>query len=139
MFLLSFHIYSPVFSTLIYSMIVFLAEASTPFLNLSWLLQKLGYESSTMFKLVAFILIVTFFVFRVLLSPYAVYHMIANPEVWGNQLIMYYFNVQVVAFFALINFFWFYKLVALALGSSKKKKAEPVSYAQAVKSGTKND
>ena len=98
------------------SMIIFLAEGSTPLLNISWLLQKLNMTKTTLFKACAVVLILTFFVLRILLSPYMVIHMLLHQAAWGeNTFELYWFNVAIVAFFMLLNFFWFYKLIQVAM------------------------
>lgn len=71
---------------------------------------------STMFKFCASGLILSFFVLRVILSPFMLGHMYLFKESWGpNTDSLYWFNFVIVASFMLLNYFWFYKLVALAL------------------------
>lgn len=97
-------------------MIIFLAEGSTPLLNASWLLQKLNMLKTSMFKLCAVSLILSFFVLRVVLSPFMLGHMYLFKDSWGpNNDALYWFNFAIVGSFLLLNYFWFYKLVALAL------------------------
>lgn len=112
-------VYTVIFNFLLlfyYSMIIFMAEASTPFLNLSWLLQKQSMTKTTIFKLCAMVLILTFFVFRVILSPYMLWHMISFQTSWGaNNNQLFWFNFIVVALFGLLNYYWFYKLISLAM------------------------
>lgn len=97
-----------------YTMIVFLAEASTPFLHTSWLLHVMKQTHTSAFVIAVVCLLFSFFVSRVLLSPYILYHMIVyKGEEWKGQTGNYYLNVTLVAAFVALNYFWFYKLVSI--------------------------
>lgn len=101
------------------SMLVFIAEGSTPLLNASWLLQKLNMLNTSLFKLCALSLLVSFFVLRILLSPYMLWHMWTYRPTWGpNTDQLFWFNFLIVALFGVLNYFWFYKLVQVSM---KKK------------------
>lgn len=99
-----------------YSMMVFLAEGSSPFLNLSWLMHHLRLNHTVMFKASVLTLICTFFVLRVMLCTFTITHMWLRREQWGVDAgtALFWFNFLVVALFVLLNYFWFYKLVAVA-------------------------
>lgn len=107
-----------------YSMLVYIAEGSTPFLNISWLLHMLSLKKTLIFKICALSLIVSFFTFRILLGPCMVYHMLIHREEWGEsgRGSLFLGNTAIVASFAVLNFFWFYKLLAVALGSANVDK-----------------
>lgn len=108
-------------------MIVFLAEASTPFLHLSWALHKMNYSSSVYFLICAATLLLLFFVFRVLLSAGMLFHLTVHRAEWGSGLVnqsIFAVNYVVVALFALLNYYWFYKLLVMAIGRRKKKADE---------------
>lgn len=116
-----------------YSMLVYIAEGSTPFLNISWLLYLLQLKKTAAFKLCAILLILSFFCCRILLGPFMVYHMLTNREEWGDdgRGLLYVGNTAIVSIFAILNFYWFYKLLLVALGSpsssaSKEEKVEIV-------------
>ena len=119
-------IYTQNNSALYYSMFIFLAEASTPFLNISWILYQLKYNNNLLFHICSILLLITFFIFRVILGPYAVYHLFIYKYTWGdsnNDNISYYMwscNTFIIILFALLNTFWFYKLIKMATGGSKK-------------------
>lgn len=104
-----------------YSMMVYIAEGSTPFLNISWLLHLLSRKKTVLFKLCAVLLIITFFTCRILLGPFMVYHMIIHREEWGPEGRggLFIFNTAIVSLFALLNFYWFYKLLSVASASSR--------------------
>ena len=103
-----------------YSMLVYIAEGSTPFLNISWLLYLLQLKKTNGFKICAAILILSFFCCRILLGPYMVYHMLYHREEWGidGRGALYIGNTTIVSIFAVLNFYWFYKLLIVAIGSA---------------------
>lgn len=104
-----------------YSMLVYIAEGSTPFLNISWLMHLLSLKKTLLFKTFAVLLIITFFTCRILLGPFMVYHMITHREEWGpdGRGALFIGNTAIVSLFALLNFYWFYKLLAVASASSR--------------------
>lgn len=107
------------------SMIVYLAEGSTPFLSISWIMNQAKLNHTLLFKIASFLLIFNFFVFRVIMSPICLYTMIHTRAAWGDTDIdkyLFYGNTIVVVFFVLLNQFWFYKLVQIAFGLKDKKK-----------------
>ena len=100
-------------------MMVYIAELSTPFLNASWLINYLNFESSTPLMTCGGILVVSFFFCRVLWGPFMLWHMMNN---WvAPPRFLYYINVFIVIFFILLNFYWFYLLLRLLLGKKKEK------------------
>lgn len=105
-------------------MLIYLAELSTPFLNLSWLLKQLGPRYNTALLVCGVTLITSFFFCRVLLGPYMIYHMV-NFWTSGPDF-LYYLNVGIIAFFIFMNYYWFFQLVKMMFktsrgGGSKKK------------------
>jgi hypothetical protein len=106
-----------------YSMMVYLAELSTPFLHISWLLKEFGYKQSLLFLLTGMLLVLFFFVFRVLLSPYMLAHMYLH---WrkDDTSMLFQLNLFVVSFFLLINYYWFYLIVQMLPLPGKKAKAK---------------
>lgn len=101
-------------------MMVYLAELSTPFLNISWLLNYLEFSNSLPLTLCGGILLLTFFFSRVLWGPYMLYHMI---HYWTQEpQFLYQINFGIVVFFILLNFYWFYALLRLLFVGGKKKK-----------------
>jgi TLC domain len=112
-----------------YSMLVYIAEGSTPFLNISWLLHQLQMKNTLLFKVFALLLILSFFVFRIILGPFMVWHMLTHKKEWGPdaQGLLFWGNWVIVALFALLNYYWFYKIIQVATGaggSSKKKESK---------------
>ncbi len=97
-------------------MLVYIAEGSTPFLHISWLLHQLKLKDTGGFKLLVAVLLTTFFVCRIILSPYMLWHMITFQERWGEDtFLLFWGNWLIVFLFGLLNYFWFYKLVSLAV------------------------
>lgn len=98
---------------------IYLAELSTPFLNVSWLLSELN-NAPTVLLIIGGLLVLTFFVSRVVMGPYLLYHMVTHwkPE---ENVVLYYTNLLIVVFFILMNFFWFVQLIKRVVGPSKKK------------------
>lgn len=95
-------------------MLVYIAEGSTPFLHFAWVFHKLNMKNSNIFKALGALLLLTFFVFRVVLSPYLIYHMLTNQSSWGADTeILFWFNFVVISFFGCINYYWFYKIVRI--------------------------
>lgn len=108
-----------------YCMLVYIAEGSTPPLHLAWMLQKLNMKNSKIFMALGCTLLSTFFVFRVILSPYLIYHMLYYKSTWGpNTEILFWFNFVVIAFFGCINYYWFYKLISIFMKKDKKSPAK---------------
>jgi TLC domain len=109
-------------------MLVFLAECTTPFLHLSWLLIKTSMEGSMLFKLTSYTLVGLFFFFRFIMSPILLYKTISLTwNAYENQnpyFGMYAFNIFVVGSFTLLQFVWFHRLVMMAIGKIKLKVQE---------------
>jgi hypothetical protein len=101
-------------------MLIYLAEFSTPFLNISWLLNFLKFQSSIPLTVCGVILLVAFFFCRVILGPYILYHMV---NYWKEEpRYLYHINVGIVIFFICLNFYWFKQLLNVIFGSKKEKK-----------------
>jgi hypothetical protein len=85
----------------------YLAEVSTPFLNLSMYLYKnklteLSLYNLNIFNITSNLLIITYFLFRVVLLTYLVW----ETAFYNN---LYYIQVGL----ALLNYFWFYKILKM--------------------------
>lgn len=107
-----------------YSMLVYLAEASTPTLNITWFLYVMKWDKNIFFSIVAHTTLVSFFIVRVLLSPYLVLHMLYYREDWGDgTFLLFYGNLIIMTIFALLNFVWFYKLINMSRKVDTEKHA----------------
>jgi hypothetical protein len=107
-------------SAMFYTMVIYLAETSTPFLNTSWLLHQLKFDNTMLFKICAGLLLVTFFLYRVILAPVVLYHLIIHRQTWGEKTIdkaMFYGNFSIIFLFAILNMFWFYMMISKFLNT----------------------
>lgn len=98
-----------------YLMMVYLAEFSTPLLHATWLLYHLVGTKSTIYRVSQSLLLIIFFLCRVVLGPCMLAHMIHNRKLWGPRGYFCYFNIFVCGLFVALNFKWFYGLVNLAI------------------------
>lgn len=104
-----------------YLMIVMLAEISTPFLHNSWIMYHFNYTNILSYKLTGYTLIVLFFVFRILLSPYIIYKLIKEKDVWLNEpQYLFEINLIISLIFMYLNYTWFIKLIKMASNKTKK-------------------
>ena len=111
-----------------YSMLVYLAESSTPTLNITWFLYEMKWDKNIFFSIIAYTTLLSFFVLRVLLSPYLVVHMVYYRADWGDgTFLLFYGNLLIMIIFAALNFVWFAKLVNLSRkldNNAKQQKVE---------------
>ena len=113
-------LYLTSFYSFLLSMMVYLAELSTPFLNISWLLNSLKLQSSLPLTICSIVLVITFFISRVIWGPFLFWHMWNN---WTSEpRYLFHINVFIVGFFVVLNFYWFYQLIRVVLGLKKDKK-----------------
>jgi len=102
-----------------YQMIVFLAEASTPALHSSWVMDKLKLTSTPEFQIIGWTLVFLFFTFRIVLGPLLAIKMYVERSVWdGLEDFLFPANFLIVLIFTGINYMWFYKLIRLAMKKS---------------------
>lgn len=113
-------------AAIFYTMMIYIAEGSTPFLHLSWLINQLSLTKTTIFKFCALILLLSFFLFRIALGPVVIWHMYKFKNEWNNNN-LYYGNYLIIIMFVTLNYYWFRKLIQVAFKStsandkSKKK------------------
>ena len=108
-----------------FTMAVFVAELSTPFLNITWTLHHLKMKDSKLYSIFILLLPLTFFLSRIVLSPIILYQIVTTRHLWGPEQIDYYLwfgNCIVIVLFVLLNYYWFAKLLAIALGGKEKEK-----------------
>lgn len=114
-------------------MVIFLAEVSTPFLHLGWLLYNLGFDTSnSAFVGVLYgLVMVLFLVFRVILGPFLFWQVFSSKELRDEFPVLYYLNVVVVGCFVLLNMYWFFLLLRKAFPKKGKVAKGKASNAQA--------
>lgn len=103
-----------------YHMMVYIAEASTPFLHISYILKSNDMKDSALFKVCVLLLLILFLLVRLLWGPFMQYDLHMRQEHWfltvaGKAL--YWPNVACVLFFNLVNFTWGQKLFLIAYKS----------------------
>ena len=105
-----------------YTMMIFVAEASTPFMHVCWLLHALKRTDSLVFKFLSFCLLFFFFFSRVINSPHIVYSLTNYIAANGvdNRPILFYSLWGSTIIFTGLNFLWFYMLIRMAFKPSKK-------------------
>jgi hypothetical protein len=110
-----------------FMMMVFLAESSTPLLHASWTMKMMGQGDSWEYFITGCLLLLTFFLSRVVLAPYTVMRMWETQDTWETYpywLWLLMFSIQL--FFTVLNLFWFYRLLRVAgvLPKNKQESAE---------------
>ncbi|RZL18884.1 MAG: hypothetical protein EOO89_04945 [Pedobacter sp.] len=111
----------------VFSMMVYLAELSTPFLNLSFLLKEYHHTTNPLYAMSGLLLVLTFFVVRILLTPYLLYHFVTYWHPTPADKYLYILNVGAILFFFGINYLWFYQIIRIVFkkkgGKTSKKSA----------------
>lgn len=105
-----------------YSVMVHIAEISTPLIHVGWIGKHLEMSNAFWYLFLMFFQIGLYFVSRCVLAVYMLYHIALNKSSWGeNSEILYWFNFGIVAIFAALNYFWFYKIIMILILKKKKK------------------
>lgn len=91
-----------------YTMLVYLAEGSTPILHTGWMMNTVGLADTLAFKLLTLALLVAFFIVRILVSPLLAYAYLSpqNRHLYDGRDGVFYFQLGIVFAFAGLNFFW---------------------------------
>ncbi|KAG6554991.1 hypothetical protein Mapa_003576 [Marchantia paleacea] len=106
-----------------YILMVLFSEVSTPFINLRWYLLTCGLKNSNAFVYNGMALLVVWLFARVILFIYFFYHVYTEfDQISQLYLPGFYFMFTAPPTLALMNLFWFYKIVAGALRVLAKKK-----------------
>lgn len=96
-------------------MALYLSELSTPLLHFTWLLLHLRYDTTPLFHLLQGLLLLVFFVCRLLIGSLIFLHLLLYKSFWRHQVALYYFCSFVYTAFLVMNVKWFRSLVMLAL------------------------
>jgi hypothetical protein len=103
---------------------IMLAEGSTPFLHIGWILHKLGYDG-LWYKVNGYTLVLTFTLLRAISPLFILNSMITHRTlpVWTGYESCFNLHLIITAFFTLLNWFWYVKLLKMAglLPEGKKK------------------
>lgn len=108
-----------------YFMLVFCAEGSTPVLHTLWLLHKLDCTQWALYRVLAAVLLLLFFLLRVVLGPYTIHHLVSHRALWAQEgqdgQWLYSLLLAISVVFVSINYYWFYLLVKMALPKRPKR------------------
>lgn len=104
-------------------LVIYGAEVSTPFLNLSWILNHFNMSDGDLFKAVSSCLF-CMFSYRLTIGPFVLYCLISRAPHWSSFPLLFNVLCVVASVFSLLNFFWYYKLYQRAMKHSRKLKKE---------------
>ena len=102
-------------------LVIYGAEVSTPFLNLSWILNHFKMSDGGLFQVVSGCLF-CMFSYRLTIGPYVLYCLVSRAAHWTSFPFLYNILCVVASVFSLLNFFWYYKLYQRAMKHSRKLK-----------------
>jgi hypothetical protein len=107
-----------------YSMVGFIAEGSTPWLNLCWLYFNTNTTHKIAYKISSINLMITFFICRVCMATYVLWHVNYYVKEWPWKTEPYIYQLYTFSYFislsfAILNYYWFYKLIKMAIGGKK--------------------
>ena len=100
----------------LYTSGVYLAEGSTPFLHASWIMKSVGLGHTFLFAVNGTLLVLNFFVFRILIPPLLLHHWATNLDSWAHypaEYIMKPLTGATLFVFMMLNLNWFRTLVEL--------------------------
>ena len=108
-------------ATTYYNMMLYMAEGSTHWLNISWVCFNINALDNIICKLSSMNLMITFFLFRICIPTYVCWNLnyYSNEWPWETKPYthqLFVFNNFLAFFFAILNYYWFYKLVKIAFG-----------------------
>jgi hypothetical protein len=94
---------------------VYLAEGSTPFLHASWIMKSVGLGEKLLFGANGTLLVINFFVFRILVPPMLLFHYATNLESWAHYPALHMKPLAGITLFVfmMLNLNWFRTLVEL--------------------------
>nr|XP_054764198.1 TLC domain-containing protein 4-B-like [Lytechinus pictus] len=101
-----------------------IAEASTPFVNLRWMLYLLGYKDTKLYLYNGFVMLGVFFAVRVGILPIFYYYMLRSFFIEGFQRMQLWVTLTcLICSVGLdsINMYWFFKMARGAYRMLKKK------------------
>lgn len=99
----------------------FMIEASTPFVNIHWFLTKMNFTNSNLLLINDILLLVTFFIFRVVYAPLVAAEFV-NLSLTHGKVAINTIIIPATVFMNVLNIFWFYKLVVIAINKIRVNK-----------------
>lgn len=107
----------------IYCLIFIFTEASTPFVNLRWMLAELKMTSSKLYYLNGILMVLSFFLSRIILFPFQTYIvMMRISDVYRNNHTIAYAALSGLTIAGFLNHYWFYLMMKGLMKMFKKKK-----------------
>ena len=106
--------------------VIYGADMSTPFLNLSWIMHHFGLSNNKVFTVVTGLVFISF-LYRLTIGPYVLYCLIVRHKKWTYFPYLYSALCGVASVFSLLNFYWFYKLYQRAANHHKKLAKEEMT------------
>lgn len=105
-----------------------LAEISTPFLKISWVLHKLQLTTGAWgmcFKLASLMTLISFFLCRIVSLPLFLRHCIIYREAFwvGTAKFLFWPQFFMGSALLMLNCVWFYKLLEIAVSRKVRKQA----------------
>ena len=90
-----------------------ISEASTPFVNLRWILNEFHITDGKLFKTAAYGMLVTFFTARIVTMPwywYETYHCFMHPAGIVVDPFLKVWPICIFLVFDMLNLYWFYRI-----------------------------
>jgi hypothetical protein len=97
----------------LWMMWIMLAEGSTPFLHIGWLLHKVGNDGPW-FQLNGYTLVLTFTLLRAISPALILNSMIAHRALFAGHETLFYILLAITSVFAILNWVWWVKLLKMA-------------------------
>jgi hypothetical protein len=100
----------------LYTSGVYLAEGSTPFLHASWIMKSVGLGETVFFAANGTLIVLNFFIFRIMIPPFLLFHFVANSDSWLHYPAIHIMKPMAgitLLIFVMLNMMWFYTLIDL--------------------------
>jgi len=97
-------------------------EFSTPFVNLHWILDKVGFKNEMIKMINGALVIIVFFVVRIVFGIYyscLVWYYL--PRAQNAPTLLVYFTLLCNLFMVVLNFYWFYMIIRYVKKPTKKE------------------
>ncbi|ORY02399.1 DUF887-domain-containing protein [Basidiobolus meristosporus CBS 931.73] len=109
-----------------YGSVFLMYELSTPFLNINWFMDKLGYTGSRMQLINGICLLSTFFLARIVFGFWSSYEVFVGVKAVRDQVPIYLMVLYGVAnvVLNLLNIVWFVKMIQAVASRFTTKKAK---------------
>jgi len=116
-----------------YSCFRLMAEFSTPFVNIRWILYAIGLKNTRRYKINGLLMTISFFICRIFSMPFYWYFVLTNyaqPQFKAVPLSLCIFWLLLPACLDFLNLFWFRKMLMGALKAMAAPDADDSSSAK---------